>query len=95
MDLPAAKLTKEEQKLAVLEKHRANEIVHSLVVKIISWKAGLQEGAAISKSNKISPEEWDTYKKYIYAIYKVEGVEKAQKKLDEAEAAIRKNGGFH
>ncbi len=87
-------LTKEEQKAAALEKHKAQEANHKIVMKIISWKAGPLEGAAIHKDNKITKEEWETYTKHVYNTYKEEGKDKAKKKLEEAHAAISKNGGF-
>jgi hypothetical protein len=71
-----------------------NERIHKLVVKIISWKSGLQQGAAIIPSNKITPKEWANYKKHIQKISKTLSSEEVNKKLKEAEAAIKKNGGF-
>ncbi len=92
--MQSRKLTPEEQKLATLEKHRAHEISHAMIVKIISWKAGLQEGAAINQNNKITPEEWEKYRQHVFATYKPEGKAKAEEKIKEAEEKIRANGGF-
>lgn len=85
--------TREEQKAAQLAKQKAQEANHKIVMKVISWKAGPLEGAAISKNDKITPEEWEAYSKHVHNTYK-EGKDLAKKKLEEAHAAISKNGGF-
>ncbi len=88
------RLSPEEQKLALLEKRRAQEILHSIIVKIISWRAGLQEGASVKKDNKITPLEWKSYKDHVFNMYKADGPDKAHSKIGEAEKAIKDHGGF-
>lgn len=94
MDLPKVKLSKEEQELAALKKHAENEKIHSLVVKIISWRFGILEGASIIDSNKVTQKEWGKYKKHILNISKVESVERVKEKLKETQTCIQNNGGF-
>lgn len=94
MDLPKVRLSKEEQKLAALKNHIANEKIHSLVVKVISWRFGILDGASIIESNKITKKEWGRYKKHILAISKIESVEKVKGRLKETWDSIQTHGGF-
>ena len=94
MNYPKAKLTKEEQKAVLLKNHIASEKIHNLVVKIISWRFGILEGASIIDSNKITQKEWDKYRKHILSISKVESAERVKEKLKETQASIQQNGGF-
>jgi len=94
MNLPKVKLSKEEQKQAALLAHEANEKIHSLVVKIISWKAGILDGAVITQSNKITKREWEKYRQHILRISKIDSVEKVKSKLKETQEAIQSHGGF-
>ncbi len=94
MNILKTKLSKEEQKAVALENHQANERIHSLVVKIISWKAGLLDGASISQSNKITQSEWGRYRQHILKISKIESVDRVKGRLKETQQAIQKHGGF-
>lgn len=64
------------------------------MVKIISWKAGLVEGASIQRANKITPEEWQLYQDHLLRISKIASVDKVRGKIKETFDAIKKNGGF-
>lgn len=88
------KLTRDEQKAIALENQKAKEKMHSLVVKIISWKAGLHEGASVSEDNKITPREWSAYKTHILTISKLDSESKVKDKLTETYNAIKDHGGF-
>lgn len=92
--MKTTKPTKEEQKQAALEHQRANEKIHNLVIKIISWRAGILDGALIEESNKITQKEWDSYRRHILKISKVAGSDQVKSKLHETQEAIRRNGGF-
>lgn len=94
MNLPTTKLSKEELKAIALEKFKANELIHSLVVKIISWRTGLVEGTMISDTNKVTNREWNTYRKHLLLISKIEGVVKVKIKLKETFQKIKDRGGF-
>lgn len=89
-----SKLTKEEKKIQAQENHEENERIHALVVKIISWRSGLLDGAIIQEQNKITPKEWDEYKKHLLRISKVESPEKVKEKINNTYEAIKKRGGF-
>lgn len=90
----SSKLSKEEKKIAAQENHEENERIHSLVVKIISWRSGLLDGAVIQESNKITPKEWDEYKKHLTRISKIDSPERVKEKLNETYESIKKRGGF-
>lgn len=95
LDIPTkVRLSKEEQKLAVLKNHLANEKIHNLVVKVISWKFGILEGASISEENKVTKKEWNEYKRHILNISKIEDVEKVENKLKDVHNSIKLHGGF-
>lgn len=87
-------LTKDQQKEASLEKQIQNEQIHMLVVKIISWKTGIVDGATITHDDKITPEEWNKYTKHLLNISKTDSVEKTKQKIADIEKAIKSNGGF-
>lgn len=87
------KLDKEARKQLSIDNHLANEKIHSLVVKIISWKTGLVEGASIQSDNKITQEEWDTYKKHTLKI-PTSNQDKVKDKIKETYEAIKRNDGF-
>jgi len=89
-----SKLTKEEKKQHQQENHEASERILNLVVKIISWKSGLMEGATIKNTNKITPEEWKRYKKHLLEISKTDHEDKTKLKLEKVYEAIKSNGGF-
>ena len=88
------KQTKDERNLALLEKQKANEITHNLVLKIISWKSGPMAGARISEDNKISPKEWSAYKAHIMNISKTESVERVKERIQKTHDAIKSHNGF-
>lgn len=94
MNQTGKRLSKEEQKLQILENQRLNEITHNLVVKIIIWRSGKLDGTNLLASNKITPKEWATYKKHMLNISKIESVEKVKAKIEETRQAIKANGGF-
>ena len=95
MDLPTKpRLNKEEQKAIAAKNLIAKEKIHSLVVKIISWKFGILEGASIIDSNKITKYEWEKYRQHILTISKVQTIEKVKEKLKETQASIQSHGGF-
>ena len=94
MNQPAKRLSKEEQKLQILENQRQNEITHNLVVKIIIWKSGKLDGTNLLSTNKITPKEWSTYKKHMLEISKIDSIEKVKAKLEETRQDIKTNGGF-
>jgi hypothetical protein len=87
-------LTKDQQKEESLERQIQNERIHALVVKIISWKTGIIDGAIITHDNKITTEEWNRYSKHLLAISKTDPVEKTKQKLADIHKAIKSNGGF-
>lgn len=88
------KLSKEEQKLQILENQRLNEITHKLVVKIIIWKSGKLDGTSLTKNDKINKQEWGDYVKHMLNISKIESVERVKNKINETKLAIKLNGGF-
>ncbi len=87
-------LGKGRRRPGVPENHEESERIHNMVVKIISWKSGLVDGAVINKTNKITPKEWDAYRQHILTISKITSPEKVKAKLAETFKAIKKNGGF-
>ncbi len=89
-----SKLSKEDKKQAALENHEENERIHALVVKIISWRSGILDGAIIQKNNKVTPKEWEEYKKHLLRISKVESPERVKEKLNDTYESIKKRGGF-
>ena len=88
------KSSKEDQKAALLENREANERIHNLVIKIISWRSGILDGAIIDHSNKITRTEWSKYQKHIITISKTDSAEKVKGKLKETKEAIQAHGGF-
>lgn len=88
------KLTKEEQKEQAIIKQLHNEKIHSLVLKIISWKSGLVDGAVISRDDLITKAEWDEYQAHLLEISKTDSVEKTKQKIADIKQAIKDNGGF-
>ena len=90
----ATKLTKDQQKDAQLEKQLHNEQIHSLVVKIISWKTGIVDGAVITRDDKITAAEWKQYTTHLLEISKTDSVEKTKQKIADIKEAITSNGGF-
>ncbi len=88
------RLTKEEQKLAILENQRLHELTHQLVVKIIIWKSGKLDSTSITKSNKVTPQEWNKYQNHMLNISKTESVERVKDKLNQTKQDIRDHGGF-
>lgn len=88
------KQTKDERARALMEKQKANENIHNLVLKIISWKFGPLEGAFISEEDKISAYEWNSYKTHILNISKTESVETVKEKLQKTREAILNHNGF-
>ncbi len=92
--MTAPKRTKEEQKQIALDNHIANEKIHSLVVKIISWKAGIRNGDQTKYMGKVTPEEWKEYKKHIIKISTSESPERVLDKLKKTEQSIQDNNGF-
>ena len=87
-------ISKAQQKEASLEKQLHNEYIHALVVKIISWKTGIVDGAVISRNDVITKEEWAAYQKHLLEISKTDSVEKTKQKLADIQQAIEANGGF-
>ncbi len=77
-----------------IEKQLHNERIHALVVKIISWKSGLVDGAIISHNDQISKKEWEEYKSHLLEISKTDSVEKTKQKLADTKELIKQNGGF-
>ena len=79
---------------ASIAKQLHNEHIHSLVVKIISWKSGLVDGAVISHNDLITKKEWDEYQAHLLEISKIDSTEKTKQKLADTKMAIKKNSGF-
>ena len=84
----------DERKLAVLKAQQAKEKVFKLVVKIISWETASLDSIAMRSLDKISKQEWDTYKKYFANISKAEGPAKIKEKLTQSYNAIKEQKGF-
>lgn len=91
---PRIKLTKEERELAISKAHEASEKIFKLVVKIISWETGPLDGAAIKKTDKITPDEWQRYRQHLLTISKSESVERVKGKLKKVYEAIKEHSGF-
>lgn len=87
-------LNKESQRQAALENHKANEAIHALVIKIISWKTGILEGSAVGSDDKISLSEWEKYKQHLLSISKSEREKVVLGKLSLIHDAIESHGGF-
>lgn len=83
-----------DQEQAILEKRQEAEKKHKLVIKIISWRSGLVEGASIQSDNKISVLEWDEYSEYMLKISNVEHIEKTKDRLNKTHLEITNNNGF-
>ena len=94
MPAPKTQEQKDAQKIAIMENHEASERIHALVIKIISWKAGLLDGAIINSDNKITKKEWSNYRDHILNISKIESSEKVNSSLKETQESIARNGGF-
>lgn len=93
MQLPSSKQPKKDYQKEE-ERHREQELVHSLVVKIISWKSGLMDGALITENDKISRSEWNRYEKHLINISKSQSERTLKSKLKDIYQAIEKHGGF-
>lgn len=91
MRLTHPKSDKDKQRLLAQEKQR---VIHNLVVKVISWKAGLLDGATIQQNNKITSKEWGSYKQHILRISKIDSLERVKNKLRDTQEAIKAHGGF-
>ena len=92
--MQSTKLTKEERNSQIEDNHEESERIHNLVVKIISWRTGIIDRALVKTSDKITPAEWQKYKKHILTISKTEPKEVVKNRLDETYASIKKNRGF-
>lgn len=88
------KLSKEELKEKALATQAANDKIHKLVVKIISWNNGLPDSIAVKTNNKISNEEWSKYKTHLLNISKIDSVEKVKNKIQDIYSSIKSKGGF-
>jgi hypothetical protein len=94
MNLPANKLTREEQKTKALEAHVIKEEIFSLVTKIISWKTQARDSIFLQSMDRITPDEWQRYKKHLLSISKSESVEVVKGKLKAIYNLIQSNDGF-
>lgn len=85
---------KKDQRLQLLKNQEANAKIHKLIVKIISWKTGLVDGADVKLSDKISDTEWQKYRKHLLTISKTDSQLKVKEKLKEIYNTIKTRGGF-
>lgn len=91
---PAMSSAKKDQRLQLLKNQEANAKIHKLIVKIISWKTGLVDGADVKLSDKISDAEWQKYRKHLLTISKTDSQVKVKEKLKEIYNTIKTRGGF-
>lgn len=87
-------LSKEERALALLENQKANESIFKLTVKIICWQTGALGSQVVQTSDKITPVEWQKYKKHRLKTFNITDIEKAKKEIAQTYESIKANGGF-
>ncbi len=73
-----------------LEKQKAKEDWHKLVVKILTWK----DGSSSDSKERITDSEWKTYYKTIVNTNLTYSKDKVLSNLKEIRATIEENGGF-
>lgn len=88
------KLTADERKAANEQAHQAKEKIFKLVVKIISWETKSMDSLALRTDDRISSQEWNSYKQHIMEISKSESLEKVKSRLVETYKSIQSNNGF-
>ncbi len=93
MNIPDAKLTKEERKLVTLKAQEARDKVFKLVVKIIRWETESSHSAS-NAIEKITSQEWAKYKQHLLNISTSESTQKVKDKLTQTYNAIKEHGGF-
>ena len=86
--------TLDERKLAVLKAQQARDKAFKLVVKIISWETGSLNSLVVKALDKITNQEWLTYKKHTLSISTQENLEKVKRKLAQSYKDIKENNGF-
>lgn len=93
MNIPDAKLTKEERKLVTLKAQEARDKVFKLVVKIIRWETESNQ-TANNTIEKVTSQEWAKYKQHLLNISTSESTQKVKDKLTQTYNAIKAHGGF-
>lgn len=87
-------LSKEEKKLADIELKEIKEKAFKLIVKIISWENGSNGSIVVQSANKITPEEWQQYKKERMNAFSAADKDKGRKEIEESFNSIKAHGGF-
>ncbi len=91
---PKSLLTRDEKRLALLKVQEVRDKLFKLIAKVISWETGALDSIAVKSLNKITKQEWLTYKKHILGITTSESIEKVKEKLNQTYKDIKKNNGF-
>lgn len=93
MNIPDAKLTKEERKLVTLKAQEARDKIFKLVVKIIRWETESTNSSS-NAMEKITSQEWAKYKQHLLSISTSESTQKVKDKLTQTYNAIKEHHGF-
>lgn len=81
-------------KLAYQEKLDERESWHKLVIKIISWREGVLEGATFRAKDKITYKEWVTYYQRTLKTNITHSRERVLADLRHTKSMIKEHGGF-
>lgn len=77
-----------------LQKQKEKEDWHKIVVKVISWKSGVPKSGSVSKDDKITPKEWNIYKKKILETNLSISKDQVMRNLRQIQDTIKSFGGF-
>ena len=86
--------SKEERKLALIENQKVKEKAFKLSVKIISWESGSLGSTVVQSVDRISPKEWEQYKRTRSTVIAAIDRNKVKSDLEKTYNSIKENGGF-
>ncbi len=81
-------------KAANQDKLEEREAWYKLVVKIINWKDGQNQGNSLNANNKITAKEWDMYYKRMLKTNITYSKQRVLTTLEETRDKIQTHGGF-
>lgn len=91
--IPPVKV-KNERELAMIKAQEARDKVYKLMIKIISWESGALDSYVVKSLNKITAQEWSSYKKNTLAVSTNDSLEKVKGRLAKTYKNIKDHGGF-
>lgn len=86
--------SRDDRELAILKAQEAKNKLFKLIVKIISWETGSIDSVVVRSLNKITNEEWSSYKKHTLKIPTSVSTEKVKEKILQTYKNIKENNGF-